>query len=536
VTKGKKPVEIELKLVLDSQDREPAIVSKMREQGYRFKQPDHVKNVDIYLDTFDWLLMKNKLSLRYRTTNGTPMYTLKSMGTIGEGIAKRMETEVRLEEPVEVPADVHAKQIGELIDDIIYPRKLVEHIQIRTDRRRYKVVAPEGAEMELSFDTSSFSTRGLHKPKRAQKLQEMEAEIITGSETALRPLASLLARAFHLQASCSSKLEVAIDRLGVVIPSKKPPEELRVRLDDRLDLAVRKILTYQLQRFREQIPGVQHDIDIEFVHQARVATRRMRSLLLLFGNAVPLSTGVYFGGELKWLGEMLGAVRDLDVFLLNLSQFKRQIVFFPEKKKKIFEDWIEKLRRKSVNDLICALESPRYGNFERCLIGFLERPLPLHPRASQAKKPVREIAPIVITEKYNAVLKQGHTVLENPKLKEFHRLRIQMKRLRYACEFMASAYEGELDKFINRTVEIQDCLGEIQDTVFTRGFVDHLFENWRNKLVGPALVFILGEIYQLQAEIAREKQGGFRKMWERLASEETNVQLRDVLSMQTAEK
>jgi CHAD domain-containing protein len=99
---------------------------------------------------------------------------------------------------------------------------------------------------------------------------------------------------------------------------------------------------------------------------------------------------------------------------------------------------------------------------------------------------------------------------------------------------MAPAYGGTFDKFIDRTVEIQDCLGQIQDTVFTRGFIDYLFEDWRNKLIEPALVFILGEIYQLQAEIAREKQGGFRKMWEHFASEETSSQLNDVLSIQTA--
>ena len=95
---------------------------------------------------------------------------------------------------------------------------------------------------------------------------------------------------------------MAIERFKIAIPSKKPPEKLRVRLDDRLDLALRKILTYQFQRFREQLPGVQRDIDTEFVHQARVATRRMRSALRLFRDAAPESTAAYLRGELKWLG------------------------------------------------------------------------------------------------------------------------------------------------------------------------------------------------------------------------------------------
>jgi hypothetical protein len=70
-------------------------------------------------------------------------------------------------------------------------------------------------------------------------------------------------------------------------------------------------------------------------------------------------------------------------------------------------------------------------------------------------------------DEFDAVLEQGRTVLADPKLKQFHRLRIQTKRLRYLNEFMAPAYDGALDGFIERMVEIQDCLGELQDTVFT---------------------------------------------------------------------
>jgi CHAD domain-containing protein len=131
---------------------------------------------------------------------------------------------------------------------------------------------------------------------------------------------------------------------------------------------------------------------------------------------------------------------------------------------------------------------------------------------------------------------QGRAVLTKPKLKQFHRLRIRMKRLRYACEFMGPAYDGALDLFIERTVEIQDCLGELQDTVFTREFVDSLRADWRGKLVEPDLLFILGEIYQLQAEIARERRDQFGEIWERFSSEETITALRGILAAQPAEE
>jgi CHAD domain-containing protein len=529
MNEGIKSTEIELKLVLPGPEAEAAVVACLGENDYTVEALDAVRNVDTYLDTFDWSLLKNRLSLRYRVSNRAAVYTLKSIGPIEDGIARRMETEIPLDGPVDVPTVVPVKPIRKLVDGIVYPRKLLEQIQVRTDRRRYRLISPEGADVELCFDTSSFSLKGFHQRRRTQKLDELEAEILTGPETALEALSSLLSKKFPYSPSRASKFEVAIERFKITVPSKKPPERLRVRLDDRLDLAIRKVLTVQFQRFREQLPGVRLDIDTEFVHQARVATRRMRSALRLFRDAIPEATADSLGGELQWLGGLFGAVRDLDVFLLNLSRFKGKIERFPAKKKQAFESWIEKHRRGLLDALGEALGSPRYKTLERRITQFLERPLPSRPRAPLAAKTVREVAPVLIIDKFEAAIKQGATVFAKPKLKEFHRLRIRMKRLRYACEFMAPAYEDAVDSFIERTVEIQDCLGELQDTVFTRKFVDSLCDDWRGKPVDPDLLFILGEIYQLQAEIAHERQEAFGKIWEPFSSEETATLLKGIL-------
>jgi CHAD domain-containing protein len=259
----------------------------------------------------------------------------------------------------------------------------------------------------------------------------------------------------------------------------------------------------------------------------------MRSGLRLFRGAISEATADYLGGELKWLGGLFGAVRDLDVFLLNLSRFKGKIERFPGKKKQAFESWIEERRRGLLDALCGALGSPRHKTLERRITQFLERPLPSRPRSLLAAKGVCEVAPVLIIDKFEAAIKQGATVHAKPKLKEFHRLRIQMKRLRYACEFMAPAYDGGLDPFIERTVEIQDCLGELQDTVFTREFIDSLYDDWKGKVVDPDLMFILGEIYQLQAEIARERREAFGKLWEPFPSEETMMLLKEILHVQS---
>jgi len=61
------------------------------------------------MDTSDWALMKNKLSLRYRVSNNTAMYTLKSLGPIENGIANRAENEITLKSPARTPAQITVK-------------------------------------------------------------------------------------------------------------------------------------------------------------------------------------------------------------------------------------------------------------------------------------------------------------------------------------------------------------------------------------------------------------------------------------------
>jgi len=255
----------------------------------------------------------------------------------------------------------------------------------------------------------------------------------------------------------------------------------------------------------------------------------MRSALRLFRDAVPDRTASYLESEMKWLGSKFGAVRDLDAILLNLARYAGRIERFPLKKRRLFEDWIGKHRHGELGALCETLESPRYRTFEARVSRFLERPLPLRPRSRLAARPVQEAVPAFIAERFNAVCEQGRNVLARPKLKEFHRLRIRMKRLRYLCEFIAPAYNGSLDPFIERTVEIQDCLGELQDTVFARELIDSLRDDLKGSLVDPDLLFILGEMYQLQGEIAQERKKGFGGIWVRFSSEETSTLLRENL-------
>lgn len=525
-------IEIELKFIIPGTSAEAAVVDCLRKNKYIVEKISPLKNTDIYMDTTDWALLKNKLSLRYRLSNNTAMYTMKSVNEIEDGIAKRAETEIVLKKPVHPPTEIPIRTLRKQVNDVIYPRKLMEQILIRTNRHRYQIKSPEGANLELSFDTSSFSADPLFKPKRASQVYQLEAELKDGSETSVETMAKLISDTFNYPKATKTKLEIAITQLKVEPLIKKVPENLKVNLDDRLDTALKKILSVEFRWLEEQLPGTIADRDPEFVHQARVATRRMRSAIILFHNAIPETTAQYFEERLKRLGSLFGEVRDLDVFMINLTGYKGMIESFSKEKRKTLENLVVKQRRIPLKALSEALKSRRFKNFEHRMVKFLAEPCVDCLELPAANKSIREVAPQVITQKFKSVIEQSKKTQANPKLNEFHALRIQMKRLRYTFEFLAPPYGSAFDDIIHRTVEIQDCLGELQDTVFNQKLIKHILDDWKGKLVDTDLIFILGEIYQFQGEIAREHQKNFKQIWDGFCSQQTDALLEQVFQAQ----
>jgi CHAD domain-containing protein/uncharacterized protein YjbK len=527
-----KATEVELKLLLPGRVAETPIINLLRQNKYNVQKIDAVSNIDTYMDTSDWALMKNKLSLRYRLSNNTAMYTLKSLGLIENGIANRMENEITLKSPARTPAQITVKPLKKQIQSLIYPRKLLEQIVISTIRRRYLVDSPDGTKFELDFDKSKFSASALEKPRRAYQYHELEVEVINGTTSALKDLAKLLSDNFGYLPATMTKLQSAMTSLKVKPLVKKVPQKFVVNLDDRLDAALKKILSIEFHWFQQQLPGAISDRDPEFVHQARVATRRMRSALILFHNSLPEPTAIYFEERLKWLGGLFGEVRDLDVFLINLTDYKDKLESFPKAEKKALEGLVIKRRRIPLKALKEGLKSRRYQNFERRLKQFLEAPCMDCPELPLGMKKISEIAPSNVTTKFESVIEQGHKVSTQSELPVFHCLRIQVKRLRYALEFMAPAYGNSLNDVILQTVRLQDNLGELQDTVFNQKLIKRILKDCKGKLLDDRLIFILGEIYQLQGEIAREHQKTFNGIWIPFSSEQTIVSLNKIFEKQ----
>src|SRR5208337_3814895 len=84
--------------------------------------------------------------------------------------------------------------------------------------------------------------------------------------------------------------------------------------------ACRRIFQGEAWKMRGNLRGAIHDLDPEFVHDLRVATRRARSALRLFSRILDPGEGSAFADDLGWIARLLGATRDLDVFMARLEE------------------------------------------------------------------------------------------------------------------------------------------------------------------------------------------------------------------------
>ena len=118
--------------------------------------------------------------------------------------------------------------------------------------------------------------------------------------------------------SCPEGLHgVILDRAGATgISTRSLSLDLAPAV--RADSGTRQIHHMLLDVLTANEPGVRADLDTEFLHDFRVALRRMRSLLGQLKHVFPPPVVEHFAEELSWMARLTGPARDLDVLMLAI--------------------------------------------------------------------------------------------------------------------------------------------------------------------------------------------------------------------------
>ena len=230
----------------------------------------------------------------------------------------------------------------------------------------------------------------------------------------------------------------------------------------RSDRATKRILARLFEIMRANEDGMSRDLDPEFLHDFRVAVRRTRSCLGQVKGVLGEEVTRRFGEEFAWLGKLTGPTRDLDVYLLNLDDYRAEL---PEASRKELDPLAEHLRRRqraAQKRQTQELDSERYARLKKDWCVFLEADV--GEDAPNAARPIREIAVERIEQAYARVRKQGSKLSAKTPAEAIHRLRIGCKKLRYLLEFFRSLFdEDRVTSVIRSLKRLQDDLGDFND-------------------------------------------------------------------------
>jgi CHAD domain-containing protein len=522
----------EIEWQFDVTDFEPirASLSAQAERfGLTLTPQGSVGQVDTYFDTADWRLHRASVALRVRRRGDSAEATLKTFGQVADGARHRHEISEAIRAPARAKATVLAERlsalpgpVGERIRAVAPDLPLSRLFDARVERRVFLARSADADFAEIAFDTVQV----VGDPKRAPLvLLRLEVEAKTTDLAALEPFVAALRDECGLALATASKFELGL-KMGGLHPVHAPylgapaNEVELVALAGAAPTIGLLAFTVMRERFGQFIanePGARMGDDVEFVHDMRVATRRMRAAMGLFEPFLP-HRALALREELRWIASALGAVRDLDVQIEHLTHAMPDPAGQPVQSQ-AFEGILSVLRgqhRAARRLLLDALNSDRYAR----LVGGFEELLRAGPhKAAIAARPAPKVLPGLIADRYRKVRKAGDDLDETSPPSSYHALRIRVKRLRYALEFSHSVFGAAVDEYLPSVLALQDILGGYQDAEVAITHMRALSLS-SDAFMSPQMVFALGELAQQRAQQAEALRAQFPEAWSRITGKE----------------
>jgi triphosphatase len=447
--------EIELKLRVQAADlpRLRALLTRLA-GGAR---PRRARLSSLYFDTPELDLLRAGAALRVRRVGRRWVQTLKGGGAVHGGLHRRQEQEGPVPGPLPDPSRLDAPPGLSWTE--LAPG-LVQVFGTEFQRSTWQI-ARGGSTIEAALDQGR-----VRAADEQEALLELELELKSGTPDALYALALELAAAISLAPDPVSKAErgYRLFRKLALAPAKAAA--LALEGTQSVEQAFIAIVWSCLDQLQRNQRGVVECSDPEFIHQARVALRRLRSALVLFAGVVPRESWAAWAPELRWLADELGAARDWDVLEEELlpplaahMHGRKPLGYLPRR--------VHAERLKARRRARAATLSPRYGalvlGIECWLAARAWRPGATAEQQAQLDAAVRPLADALLERRHRQVRRRGRHLARLSDAQR-HRLRVTAKKLRYAVDFFATLYPRKAARpYLAALVALQDVLGALND-------------------------------------------------------------------------
>lgn len=444
----------------------------------------------IYFDTPAFDLRRHGIALRLRGDGRGWVQTVKGGGTAQAGLHQRLE----LETPVAGPEPDYAGITDPALASIFASPRLRERLRpvfvTKVNRSIRLLELDPGTTAEASIDRGE-----IRAGRRSEPVSEIELELKSGDAWRLYEHALRLLKIAPLRVENRSKAErayalarpkrTAPARSGVpaIVPAMKVGE------------AFKAIASVALVHLQANEPGTLAGHDPEYLHQMRVALRRLRSAFRVFAPALAETATSALVSEFRWLARALGPARDWNVFM---SETLPPVVdaFSGHTGLADFADACARQERDTARRARRAVGSVRYHRMLLQLGGWFAREAwraAAEPSAlERLDGPVTDFAVTVLEERYAVVRKRGRR-LERQSAAQLHRLRIAIKKLRYATDFFGALFpHAEVRRTLSRLARLQDILGAMNDATTAGQLARHALGEQPEKVAAEAYGILIG--------------------------------------------
>jgi CHAD domain-containing protein/CYTH domain-containing protein len=220
------------------------------------------------------------------------------------------------------------------------------------------------------------------------------------------------------------------------------------------------------------------DTDPERLHQFRVAMRKMRAILSRFEGSFDSDWLTERKSRLKQLMRRSGTMRDIDVYLGQIERYKTLVGSKHVEGIERFRQHLQQMAEKERRSLLVWMEDPLLLSELETLRRFALRDDESGLDGDKSKKPYLPAVKSNLRKLHAKVLRDGERLKKDTPAEAYHRVRIEVKKLRYLLEFSAPALESEsLQTLLVKLKRIQTILGDHQDLDVQRNHLQHFLES-----------------------------------------------------------
>jgi CHAD domain-containing protein len=207
-------------------------------------------------------------------------------------------------------------------------------------------------------------------------------------------------------------------------------------------------------------PGALDDLDPEFLHDLRVAIRRSRSVVKEMKDVLPPRHVDAARRGLRWVQEVTGPTRDLDVLLASWPAMAEPVPAGLAPDLAPLVALLRRHRAEAFERMRRQLSGSTWARTWSAWLGVIDGPLD----GPAARRPIGPLASRRVTAVYRAMVAMGEAITDASPPEALHDLRKKGKELRYLLELFASLWPAEVVAPLVASLKgLQDELGHFQD-------------------------------------------------------------------------